>query len=177
MKKIKHPWTARDLDLLKTYYAELGPAPLVEMMPYRTECSIKRKANRLDIRSPINPPWTPSEDQTVIELYPLFGAVVVAFILGKSQNAIHHRARHLRMSPSLNRKLKEGLTIKRVWSEQEDALIRKHYPEGGATEVLKRLDHPRRRSDVLDRAYSLGVPYLNRTCFLSVIPLNKTTAT
>jgi hypothetical protein len=95
--------------------------------------------------------WTPEEDAILREHYPKGGTATVLPMLdvSRSKNAIQDRAYKLRISCP-----KE--LIHRSWTEEERAIVRKHYRKGGWKAVAKYLPH-RSEFSILNIANEMGV--------------------
>lgn len=90
-------WSRSEEVILQTHFRTIGAEGLLDMLPGRSLCSIKRKANRLRLQGPHAFPWRSDEDQILIDHYTTHGAQYVATVTGRSVEAVWHRAHHLRL--------------------------------------------------------------------------------
>ena len=157
MIKSRVDWTDEDTNLVLENFETIGAEGLIQMMPDRTLCSIKHKANRLGMRAPTNRSWTAEELDYLKTHYKLHGGPRVAKKLGRSLHAVNQKASRLRTLEDQHKVTKDVLTIKTRWSTKEDDIIRDLYPEGGVGAVMCAFDNSRTEHDIHNRASFLGV--------------------
>jgi|GEM_PF-3823040 hypothetical protein len=96
-----------------------------------------------------NPHWTPADDQLLLDTLPRgLEAAAEAFGSRRSLRSIQRRAKALGIGPS---------THVAPWSDEEEGLLRAHYPLGGSKAVEKQLGGTRSRAAIRARAKLLGL--------------------
>jgi len=110
--------------------------------------------------------WSETEDAAVREYYPTEGAKGCASTLRtlgyvRTDGAVKERAKNLgvRRDRSKMTRNQEGM-----WTDEEISILRRHFPKGGASEVVKRLaqdGYERTIGAVTTRANMLGLKVTN----------------
>lgn len=150
------PWTERELAVLQRHYAALGATRLHHAhLPHRTVKAIVHKADKLGLSyrkkqaSATSRRWT---DEELSRFRQHYGTMPVPEL---------QRRYFPERSAAALRRLATGLGLSRAdylqpWSEEEIALLRYHYTEGGPPAAAKALPH-RSSVSIRGKAKKLGL--------------------
>jgi hypothetical protein len=111
-------WSEEELRLVKELYP-IGKGKQIAEKTGRTLQAVKQKAYALGLGTRRNRRWSASEIKILKRLYPIEIAKNIADKLGRSEDTVRMKARSIGVG-----KIEPRLP----WSKQEDALLRKLYP-------------------------------------------------
>lgn len=125
LKKIlSTSWSESELRILNELYPQIGKK-VSEQLPGRSIHSIHKMANRLGLKGPApDNMWTADEDDILRTYFPSEGIDMKDMLPGRTEAAILQRAKLIGVKTE---KKNDGW----MWSEEEDALLTKHYPMMG----------------------------------------------
>ena len=112
-------WSDKELRLLKRLFP-LGKINQVVEKTGRSLTAAKKKAYSMGLGTRQNKRWSASEIEIVKKLYPIATTRSIADRLGRSEDTIRVKARSIGVRKGECRK---------PWSKQEDALLKKLYPD------------------------------------------------
>ncbi|MGR2738373.1 hypothetical protein ACUY1T_07970 [Billgrantia sp. Q4P2] len=150
------PWTERELSVLQRHYAALGAAQVHHAhLPHRTVKAIQHKARQLNLvyraagTSSVSRRWT---DEELARFRQHYGTLPVPEL---------QRRYFPERSAAALRRLATGLGLSRAdysqpWSDEEIALLRHHYAQGGPPAAAKALPH-RSSVSLRGKAKKLGL--------------------
>ena len=137
-------WSESEIDILKMFYGTESIEELQVKLPGRTAYDIKQKASRLGLSD--RGDWTKDEIDILTKYYPVEGKEVIKRLPGRSESAIHHAVRRL--------KIKRYIT--KEWTPEEDEVLKQYYYKESITNLNKRL--PRFSvNDIHKRGRQLGL--------------------
>lgn len=139
-------FTEKEDNILKEYYITYGPKYIKEnFMPYRTESSIKARANRLGLS--MVKFWTQEEKDIIMKYYSIIPLdQVMEKLPGRSRDSIINQARLMR--------IKSFVTLQK-FSEEESNYIKENYLTMTDEEIGNILSRSTR--SVRDKRLSLGL--------------------
>jgi hypothetical protein len=159
-------WTKKEIKLLKKLYHKYSNEQLVQYFPKRKKDSIGRRANMLGLKKkylhhferPKNSDaklWL-KQKELLKKLYPTTSNQELAKKIGRSKAAIANLAWKMGLhkegyNPGINR---TGGNVP-LWSQKNDALLRKSYPTAWTKDLSIKLG--RSEKAIIARAMMLGV--------------------
>lgn len=140
-----HSFTKEERDIMKMHYGNMPFDELCQMLPNRSESSIRAFALRNGLASEMNY-WTDAEDNILREYYLKEGYKAFSRLPNRTLTSCQRRVRIL------------GLSAERsYWTVEEENILREYYPTEG-TDVCEKLPG-RSRSSVERKAQKLGIRY------------------
>ena len=129
---------------------------------YTVQIPNERQAKNLDVESPTSHPnqWSESDLLFLKNYYSRLSAATIGKYIGKSENAVVHKASRIRMETECD-DTKARLTYKHHWTEEDVLILRKYYPHHGSVFTAKYLPH-RNPSDIAKYASSIGLKQISR---------------
>ena len=125
----KASWTAEEDSILREYYPVEGNN-VVHRLPGKSIGRCSRRAEKLGISSQVHARWTQEEDGILREYYPTEGKRVADRLNRRTATACMQRARKLGVS-RLNRTNNETTFSHRLWTNEEEDIVRRYYPTLG----------------------------------------------
>jgi hypothetical protein len=151
MAKNKNPgwvsWTDKELSLLKKLFP-LGKGRQVVKITGRSLTAVKKKAYSMGLGTRHNRRWSASEVEIVKKLYLIETAKSIADKLGRSEETVRAKARSIG--------IKKG-EYRLPWSKQDDALLKKLYPDQENTKAYIAEQLGRSHYAIGVRAHRLGL--------------------
>ncbi|EIZ8585495.1 hypothetical protein MQY53_003064 [Salmonella enterica subsp. enterica] len=142
----RQAWTTRELRFVETHYGTMKTADIAKTLG-RTVVSVRLEAQNLGCCKTSCIPWTEEEEAVIRREYACGTRTdkIAKLLPGRTRNAIALRAAKLKVNNA------------RIWSEQEDKLLKQHYPAMG-TRVAEMLPG-RTALAVRSRASNLGIDF------------------
>jgi hypothetical protein len=157
-------WTQKEIDRLTKLYPITPVQQLIPHFPRRTKASITKKATLLGLKKKYlrpHPQPTISElnlwreqKKRLIDLYPTMSNKKLSKKFGRSEEAIHAAARRFGLHKA-GYKPRQRNGDGRLWSQKEDAILKKLYPTAWTRDLAARLG--RTKGSVFSRAGVLGL--------------------
>ncbi|MCE8003437.1 hypothetical protein [Billgrantia ethanolica] len=150
-------WTQGELALLESHYLDMTWWELqVRHFPHRTPAAIKRMAHKQGLKKRAVPitekqPWTEEELLVVVQHFPTLTAPEIRrrFLPHRTVIAIRHVAKKFDL---------KAFSAER-WTERDLAILRRGFPQGGASQVRRELPH-RTEEAIKFRARAEGLRYV-----------------
>ena len=149
-KRRRGPWTPEEDDALLALVGELRPSDEIDWfackIPTRTTKQCQHRYRLRHDPSVKRGPWTPQEDELLLQLHKEHGRVWVrisGYIEGRPEwscKSRFHSLRRLRM---------------KEWSEEEDELIRRWIADGSDAEALREAMMPERTVHAVQKRWDL----------------------
>ena len=145
LNTVNTSYTKEERDVMETYYGNISFDELCQMLPNRSESSIRAFALRNGLVSEKNY-WTDEEDNILREYYLEEGSKAFSRLPNRTLASCKRRVCIL------------GLSAERsYWTTEEENILREYYPTEG-TDVCEKLPG-RSRSSVERKAQKLGIKY------------------
>ena len=154
-------WTPEEEALLREKYPTMG-RKVAGLLPNHSANACQMRAQVLGVRKADYhraKKWSTEEDDVIREHYPYMGTGVQSYLPGRTRDACQQRANLLGVVQQCYSD--RDMSPKNKWSEEEDAILREHYPVMGRR-VAELLPH-RSETSCYTRAYKLGVKVHNWT--------------
>lgn len=134
----KGSWTASDKATLQALYGKLPNKKLAEQLGKST-MAVRKAAGKLGLHRKSSPPWTPEEEQKLLQLYPAMKAAQVAKLMGRTVAAISVRANHLK-EKGYKKNIPRKLPVGAERLNSHGLLVRKMTDTGNQWKDWKRVD-------------------------------------
>jgi hypothetical protein len=110
----------------------------------RNSIGLRRQRITQVLKAKRSQKWTAEQDFLLAELYGKVDTLFLAAVLGRSARALHERVSCL------------GLQVKNLWSPEEDAILREHFPYSPVAQFANLLP-ARGPGSIYDRADTLAL--------------------
>jgi hypothetical protein len=154
-KKQLVSWSKDEVKLLKRLFPR-GRAREIAEQTGRPLTAVRQKAYSMGIKTRELHPWSANEITLLKELYPTENTQSIADKLGRPVPSVTHKANSIGLK-------KVGISPARVWSKQEEILLRKMYPDNSVPEIAKQLGHT--VSMVEYKVHKLGLRKAKPACW------------
>ena len=124
-------WSEDEVKLLKRLFP-LGRAREVAEQTGRPLTAVREKAYSMGIKTRELHFWSANEVKLLKKLYPSDNTQSIADKLGRSTNQVRDKANFIGLK-------KVGIAPARVWSRQEEILLREMYPDNSVPDIAKQL--------------------------------------
>jgi hypothetical protein len=140
-------WSEDEVKLLKRLFPHGRAREIAEQIG-RPLTAVRQKAYSMGIKTREWRLWSANEIKLLKKLYPSENTQSIADKLGRSRISINHKANLIGLK-------KVGTAPVCVWSRQEEALLRKMYPDNSVRDIANQLG--RTVSKVAGKAHRLGL--------------------
>jgi len=140
-------WSEAEVKLLKRLFP-CGRAREIAEQTGRPLTAVRQKAYSMGIKTRECRLWSANEVKLLKKLYPTEDTQDIADKLGRSRISINNKACNIGLK-------KAGIAPACVWSRQEEALLRKMYPDNSVPDIANQLGRTVRA--VAGKAHRLGL--------------------
>lgn len=150
---VSDEWSSSEVTLLKEHYPSSPWDIVCDSLPHRTPKSIRRKAENLGLsRDEATVPWSLAEVLILHDYYPTAPWHMLFDVLPyRSRKAIKRKAEK---EGIVREEFSAGFVM--VWSDEELALLKEHYPSSSWTKILSLFPY-RSRDSIQRKALHLNL--------------------
>lgn len=147
-KRKRFKWTLEEEKRLKRVYFNLSKQELIKLFPDTTWNTIQTKACELDLTGK-RKDWTEEEKEILKREYPNYPGTITKEEL---QSLLSNRT----WGSIVGKAKKLGINANWIWTEEENNLLKKYYPQCSREEIEKLLPH-RGWDAITSQTYRLGL--------------------